>query len=76
MTVHLKAEVTADRKIEITLPPEFPLGSVDLLVTVAAPNGQPKRPRSSLADWAEQNAEDWGSEFNSEDVESFTGRRF
>lgn len=32
--------------------------------------------RTSLADWAEQNAEHWGSELSSENVEGFTGRRF
>lgn len=36
----------------------------------------PVRQRTSLADWAEQNAEDWGNRLNSEDVEGFTGRRF
>lgn len=35
-----------------------------------------KPPESSLADWAEQNAEDWGDQFISEDVEGFAGRRF
>jgi hypothetical protein len=35
-----------------------------------------KRPGTSLADWAEKNAEDWGDQMNSENVESFTGRRF
>lgn len=35
-----------------------------------------KRPGTSLADWAEQNAEDWRNQFSSADVESFTGRRF
>ncbi|HEX3147763.1 MAG TPA: hypothetical protein VHR66_06740 [Gemmataceae bacterium] len=37
---------------------------------------QKKPPRTSLADWAEENAEDWGDRINSENVESFTGRRF
>ena len=36
----------------------------------------PKRPGTSLAVWAEQNAEDWGDQMNSENVEAFTGRRF
>jgi len=35
-----------------------------------------KRPGTSLADWAEENAEDWGDQLTSEDVEGFTGRRF
>jgi REP element-mobilizing transposase RayT len=32
------------------------------------------RPRSSLADWAEQNAERWANRLNAKDVEGFTGR--
>ena len=36
----------------------------------------PRRPGTSLADWAEQNAEDCSDQMNSEDVEGFTGRRF
>lgn len=45
------------------------------------PNGKPppqtkKKPRTSLADWAEQHSENWGDRVSSEDVESFTGRRF
>jgi hypothetical protein len=35
-----------------------------------------KRPGSSLAEWAEENAEDWGGQLRSDDVEGFTGRRF
>ena len=35
-----------------------------------------KRPGTSLAEWAEQHAEDWGDRLNSENVEAFTGRRF
>ena len=33
-------------------------------------------PRTSLADWAEANAENWGEQLGSEDVEGFTGRRY
>ncbi len=36
----------------------------------------PKRPGTRLDEWAEQNAEDWGDQLNSENVEAFTGRRF
>ena len=32
--------------------------------------------RTSLADWADENAEHWGDELRSDDVEGFTGRRF
>ena len=57
-------------------PAPFPDGT---LVRVEPVNGAPrqkKQPRSSLADWAEQNAEDWAKQLNSEDVDAFTGRRF
>ena len=40
------------------------------------PGVVPKLPGTSLAEWAEQNAEDWGTQMNSENVEAFTGRRF
>jgi hypothetical protein len=36
----------------------------------------PKRPGTRLDEWAEQNAEDWGDQLDSENVEAFTGRRF
>ena len=44
-------------------------------------NGSPppatkKKPRTSLAEWAEANSEDWGDRIRSDDVESFTGRRY
>ena len=66
------------------------LGVVELEKGAALPDGtwvkveplppphehHPQRPGTSLADWAEQNAEDWGGRMNSENVESFTGRRF
>jgi plasmid stability protein len=47
----------------------------------AATNGKPaptvkKKPRTSLTDWAEENSEDWGDRIRSDDVESFTGRRY
>ena len=61
-------------------PPPFPEGT---RVRVESVNGDvpvasssPKRARTSLAEWAEQNAEEWGTQLNSEDVEGFTGRRF
>ena len=39
-----------------------------------SPTSKPSR--TSLADWAEQNGEHWGTQLSSEDVEGFTGRRF
>lgn len=77
ITFRVSADVKDDRQIVLTLPPEVPTGKMELLVTVAPPAlTQAKRPRTSLADWAEKNAEDWGTQLNSEDVEGFTGRRF
>ncbi len=43
---------------------------------IESPEPDEKQPRTSLAAWAEANAEDWGTKLNSEDVEGFTGRRF
>ena len=77
ITFRIQADVKDDRRVVLTLPPEVPLGQAELVVTVASPNGEaPKPPRTSLAEWAEANAEDWGDRLNSEDVEGFTGRRF
>jgi hypothetical protein len=47
-----------------------------LLRDASPPKSDEKRPRTSLADWAETNAENWGSELSSADVEGFTGRRY
>jgi hypothetical protein len=77
ITLRISTEVKADRQVVLTLPPEVPVGQAELVVTVSSsPNHQAKQPRTSLADWAEANAEDWGTQLNSEDVEGFTGRRF
>jgi Arc-like DNA binding domain len=35
-----------------------------------------KKPGTRLADWAEKHGEHWGDRVRSEDVESFTGRRY
>jgi len=42
----------------------------------SAPATKKKTPRTSLADWAEENSEDWGDRIRSDDVSSFTGRRY
>jgi len=77
ITFRVTAEVKDDRRIVLSIPPDVPLGRAELVITVApsAPE-PPKRPRTSPAKWAEENAEDWGDKLNSEDVEGFTGRRF
>jgi hypothetical protein len=70
-------DIPADRRVLLTLPPEVPPGAAELTVTVNPPPApEAKPPRTSLADWAEANAEDWGNRLNSEDVEGFTGRGF
>jgi hypothetical protein len=77
VTFRFATEVKEDRRVVLTLPAEVPTGRAELVVTVATPTGSETRPpRTSLADWAESHAENWGSRLSSEDVESFTGRRF
>ena len=77
ITFHISAEIKDDRKVIVELPKEVPLGRVELTVSVdsGAANGAKPR-RSSLAEWAEANAEEWHGRIHSEDVEGFTGRRF
>ena len=75
ITLRLTAEIKADRRVVLTLPPEIPIGQADLVITVESPQVKDKLPRTSLAAWADSNAEDWGTNLSSEDVEGFTGRR-
>jgi hypothetical protein len=72
----LTTDVKDDRRVQLTLPPEVPTGQAELEVTVESSAPPKKRPRTSLADWADATAEHWGSKLDSESVESFTGRRF
>ncbi|MCI0462858.1 MAG: hypothetical protein L0Z62_38415 [Gemmataceae bacterium] len=77
ITFRISADIKADRQIVLRLPPEVPTGQAELVITVAPQtSAEPKRPGTSLAEWAEANAEDWGDRLSSEDVEGFTGRRF
>jgi hypothetical protein len=76
ISFRITADVREDRRVVLTLPPEVPLGQAELVVSVEAPAPEKKPPRTSLADWAEANAEHWGNQLSSEDVEGFTGRRF
>jgi hypothetical protein len=76
ITLRLTADVNADRRIVLTLPPEVPTGRADLVITVVSPQPKEKQPRTSLAAWANANAENWGTQLSSEDVEGFTGRMF
>jgi hypothetical protein len=77
ITFRVSADVKDDRRVELTLPPETPTGKADLVVSVSPhASGRVRRPRTPLADWAEQHAEHWADELNSADVAGFTGRRF
>lgn len=76
ITFRVSADVQNDHRIVLTLPPEVPTGQAELVISVRSEAGKPdRRPRTSLADWAEENAEHWGNHFDASDVESFTGRR-
>ena len=73
--VRVSADIHEDRRVVLTLPPEVPLGPSELIVSVIAePTPEPTQSRSSLADWAEQNAEHWGNRLSAQDVRGFTGR--
>jgi hypothetical protein len=75
ITFRISADVHDDRRVVLTLPPEVPTGKNELIVTVSPESeGTQKVARSSLADWAEANAEHWGKRLSATDVEGFTGR--
>ena len=76
ITFRITTDIKDDHRVVLTLPPEVPTGQAELVVTVQTQAQVAKRPRTSLADWAEANAENWGDRLSSEDVEGFTGRRF
>jgi hypothetical protein len=77
ITFRVSADVKDDRRVVLTLPSEVPPGKAELVVSVnPQPADHKRRPRTSLPDWAEQNAEHWGDRISAIDVERFTGRRF
>lgn len=76
ITMHVTVEVKDNRQVVVTLPPEVPTGSAELVISIAPTPGERKKPRTSLAEWAETNGEPWGNKLNAADVESFTGRRY
>jgi len=76
ITFRVTTDVKDDRRVVLTLPAEVPTGQTELVVIVAPPAVDGKKPRTSLSEWAEVNAENWGDLFSSEDVEGFTRRRF
>lgn len=76
VTVRISTDITEERRIVIALPPDVPTGRADVVVVVEPENSDVRKPaRRSLAHWAEANAEHWGKDLQSSDVESFTGRR-
>ena len=77
ITFQVSADVQDEHRVVLTLPPEVPIGQAELVVSVTSEAERAaRRPRTSLADWAEENAEHWGNRLDSRDVESFTGRRY
>jgi hypothetical protein len=75
ITFRVSADVHDDHRVVLTLPSEVPVGKNELIVSVASASEAERRPvRSSLADWAEKNAEHWGNRLSATDVEGFTGR--
>jgi hypothetical protein len=77
ITFRISTDVHDDHRIVLALPPEVPTGQTELVVSVTSQARKPeRRPRTSLADWADENAEHWGNRVDASDVESFTGRRF
>ena len=76
ITFRVTTDVKDDRRVVLTLPAVVPTGQTELVVTVAPPAADGKQPRTSLAEWAEANSENWGDRLSSENVEGFTGRRF
>ncbi len=77
ITFRASGDVDNNHRVTLTLPPEVPPGTNEFIVSVPSLSDKgPKRPRSSLADWAEEQAEHWGTQLSASDVEGFTGRRF
>lgn len=74
--IRLTAEITEDRRVEIVLPPDTPLGQAELTVSIESATTPPPARKFRLSDWAAKYAEDMGDDVKSTDVEGFTGRRF
>ena len=77
ITFRVAAEVKEDRQVVLTLPPDVPTGKMELVVSVSpTANDAAKPQRSSLADWADENAEHWGDRLSATDVDAFTTTTF
>ena len=58
ITIRVSADIKDDRQVVLTLPPEVPVGRSELIVNVDS-KSESRLPRTSLAEWADQNAEHW-----------------
>lgn len=77
LTFRASAVVTEDRRIELIVPKEVPVGHAEFVVTLASHEIDSAKPaRTSLADWADKHAEHWGRRLDAADVAGFTGRSF
>ena len=72
ITFRVSTDVKEDRRVVLTLPKDVPAGKAELVVSVAPARDQQEKTRSSLAQWAEEDAEHWGDRLNARDVEGFT----
>ncbi len=75
-TIRFNAVVDNDGTIQ--LPSDVKLAPGRVVVTVLTKNDERdtngKQSRTSLADWAEKNAEHWGEQLDATDVDRFTRR--
>ena len=77
VTFRVQADVTEDRRIELTVPSDVPLGRAEFVVALVAPTErESKTTRTSLAAWVDECAENWDDKLDSTDVTGFTGRSF
>jgi len=77
ITFRVSTDIKDDHRVILNVPPEVPTGQAELVVCVSSPvQDAGKQPRTSLAEWADQQSEHWGEQLSSDDVAGFTGRRF
>jgi len=75
--IRFTTKIDDDRTIRLPEDVEIEPGNVEVTIVQPCRSADEGRtPRTSLADWAEQNAEHWGSRLSAVDVSTFTDRRF
>jgi len=75
--IRFTTRIDDDRTIRLPEDIEIEPGNVEVtIVQSCQPADEGKTPRTSLADWAEQHAEHWGTRLSAVDVSTFTDRRF